>query len=153
MRASLVGPISLSCRCPMFCHLCFFLFRSRAAFASQARSSNVRSICRVFREIRSEKNKRNDPEPNKGTYNRSGHRDSTAKKLVYGKARISDEFDRRPVMPAPQSNLITPWLRKVIQQTMVANARARPTSGQTRSNAVNTTPHPCSCRSPFGGCL
>jgi hypothetical protein len=48
----------------------------------------------------------------------------------------------RPVMPAPQSNLIAPWLRKVIQQTMVANARARPTSGQTRSNAVNTTPNP-----------
>ena len=53
-------------------------------------------------------------------------------------------------MPAPQSNLIAPWLRKVIQQTMVANARARPTSGQTRSNAVNTTPHPCFCRSPSG---
>ena len=56
----------------------------------------------------------------------------------------------RPVMPAPQSNLIAPWLRKAIQQTMVANARARPTSGQTRSNAVNTTPHPCFCRSPSG---
>ena len=25
-------------------------------------------------------------------------------------------------MPAPQSNLIAPWLKKVIQQTMVANA-------------------------------
>ena len=56
----------------------------------------------------------------------------------------------RPVMPAPQSNLIAPWLSKVNQQTMVANARARPTSGQTRSNAVNTTPHPCFCRSPSG---
>jgi len=44
--------------------------------------------------------------------------------------------------PHPQSNLIAPWLRKVIQQTMVANARARPTSRQTRSNAVNTTPNP-----------
>jgi hypothetical protein len=31
------------------------------------------------------------------------------------------------------------WLKSVIQQTMVADARARPTSGQTRSNAVNTT--------------
>jgi hypothetical protein len=137
----------------MFCHLCFFLFRSRATFASEARSSNVRSICRVLREIRSEKNKRNDPEPNEGTYNRSGHRDSTAKKLVYGNAKISDELTGRPVMPAPQSNLMAPWLRKVIQQTMVANARARPTSGQTRSNAVNTPPHPSFLSLPFGGCL
>jgi hypothetical protein len=53
-------------------------------------------------------------------------------------------------MPAAQSNLIAPWLRKVIQQTMVANARARPTSGQTRSNAVNTTAHHWFCRSPSG---
>jgi len=35
------------------------------------------------------------------------------------------------------------WLKSVIQQTMVADASARPTSGQTRSNAVNTTPDPC----------
>jgi hypothetical protein len=56
-------------------------------------------------------------------------------------------------MPAAQSNLIAPWLRKVIQQTIVANARARPTSGQTRSKAVNTTPHPCFLRSPSVGCL
>ena len=84
----------------MFCHLCFFLFRSRAAFASQARSSNVRSICRVLREIRNE-NKRNDPEPNEGTYNRSGHRDSTAKKLVYGSAKIPGEFDRETSHACP----------------------------------------------------
>jgi predicted tellurium resistance membrane protein TerC len=31
----------------------------------------------------------------------------------------------------------------VIQQTMVADARARPTSGRTRSNAVNTILYPC----------
>jgi len=85
---------------------------------------------------------RNDPEPDKGTYNKSGHRDSTAKKLVYGSARLSVGLDRGPVMPAPQSNLIAPWLRKVIQQTIVADARARPTNGQTRSDAVNTTPNP-----------
>jgi hypothetical protein len=31
---------------------------------------------------------------NEGTYNRSGHRDSIGKELVYGSATISSEFDR-----------------------------------------------------------
>ena len=47
-----------------------------------------------------------------------------------------------------QGNLIAKWPRRVIHET--TSARARPTSGQTRSNAVNTTPHSLFVASPFG---
>ena len=42
-----------------------------------------------------------------------------------------------------QSNLIATWLIRAIQLTIAANARARPTSDQERSNAVNTAPPSC----------
>ena len=74
----------------MFRHCCFFLFRSRSTDSIQRRL--VRFV-EFFGRYRNEKSKQNDPEPNEGTCNRSGHRDSTAKKLVYGSAKISGEFD------------------------------------------------------------
>jgi hypothetical protein len=51
-----------------------------------------------------------------------------------------------------QSNLIARWPRRVIHQTMASKARVRPTSGQTRSNAANTTPDPCFI-APLRGCF
>ena len=54
-----------------------------------------------FGRYGNEKSKQNDPEPDKGTYNRSGHRGSTAKKLVYGSVRISGEFDRETSHACP----------------------------------------------------
>ena len=51
-----------------------------------------------------------------------------------------------------QSNVIARWPRRVIHQTMASKARVRPTSGQTRSNAANTTPDPCFI-APLRGCL
>jgi hypothetical protein len=47
-----------------------------------------------------------------------------------------------------QGNLIAKWPRRVIHET--TSARARPTSGQTRSNAVNTTPHSLFLSLPLG---
>ena len=49
-----------------------------------------------------------------------------------------------------QSNAIARRPRRAIQQTMASNARVRPTSGQTRSSAINTTPHPCFVAPPLG---
>ena len=51
-----------------------------------------------------------------------------------------------------QSNSIARRPKRAIQQTMARNAKARPTSGQTRSSAVNTTPHPVFSL-PFGDAL
>jgi hypothetical protein len=126
----------------MFRHCCFFLFRSRSAFASQTRSSDVRFDLssssgetvtrRVSRMIR---NLMRAPAIGQVTAI------LPLRSWCMAAPESPASLTGRLVMPAPQSNLIAPWLRKVIQQTMVANARARPTSGQTRSNAVNTTPH------------
>ena len=74
----------------MFRHCCFFLFRSHSAttrssdvrfdLSSSSGDTVTRRASRMIRNLM-------------GPCNRSGHRNSTAKKLVYGSAKISGEFD------------------------------------------------------------
>jgi hypothetical protein len=65
-----------------------------------------------FGRYGNEKSKRNDPESDKGTYNRSGDRDSTAKKLVDGSASISGEFDRDTSHAYPSKQFDSPVAEK-----------------------------------------